>query len=772
MGEFISWCCSTINYYITCSCCSDPPKCQKCGLCKRCCCKCDDNDDKNIIKNEINEPKLTMDTDLIDDNNNIYKKNNDRMKASFMQNEEKKERKGKNTEIEMANFETKNKLEKDSNYLTIQNKPKENSKLIEDKNEKLIDEEVDTLNINRNTKEKLIDYENEMIDLKKKLDDKEKELNKIKNELNNKENELKQFKNNLIDKDNESLDIKNNLIDEEIDKIKKNLNDKEYELGIVKNELSDKENKLNEAKKGLNDKLQELNDTKSELDDTKKKLDDAKKDLINKEKELEQKKEEITSKFHAQDEKVKKLENENQELKKNKDEFINKYKEKEKSLNEKEEELLKKNQEYYQLDALLKQKEKQNSDIFIKLNLKEKELIEEMNKLRQKELSLNAIQNTFENEKKALEINKLLLEKQKQEFINSKIPNTVGLQNIGATCYMNATLQALSNTDKFTEYFLNIYHSNPSDTSKRMSNEMYKVLYNLWSNTKKTGDYAPNDFKTALSEENPLFAGVQANDSKDLINFLLERFHHELNNPGPKNNTNVINAVNQLNEMETFQAFVNEYFTDNKSIITDCFYGLLETKSKCSGCNYVKFNFQIYSFLEFPLMDVNKYMYMNGRKTYYYTQDASGGSGPDVNLYECFDYHQKVDYMNGLNQMYCNICSGNRDTCYNSNLYSLPNYLIINLNRGKGAVYKCNVKFPETLNLLNYVSFKDGITTMKLYAVICHLGPSSMSGHFIAYCKHRQTHKWYCYNDSAVTECKDQQEFYKGMPYILFYQAV
>ena len=80
-----------------------------------------------------------------------------------------------------------------------------------------------------------------------------------------------------------------------------------------------------------------------------------------------------------------------------------------------------------------------------------------MNKLRQKELSLNAIQNKFEDEKKTLEINKLLLEKQKQEFMNSKIPNTVGLQNIGATCYMNATLQALSNTDKFTEYFLNIY---------------------------------------------------------------------------------------------------------------------------------------------------------------------------------------------------------------------------------------------------------------------------------------------------------------------------
>ena len=33
-------------------------------------------------------------------------------------------------------------------------------------------------------------------------------------------------------------------------------------------------------------------------------------------------------------------------------------------------------------------------------------------------------------------------------------PILVGLNNIGATCYMNATLQCLSNTKKLTEYFL------------------------------------------------------------------------------------------------------------------------------------------------------------------------------------------------------------------------------------------------------------------------------------------------------------------------------
>ena len=148
------------------------------------------------------------------------------------------------------------------------------------------------------------------------------------------------------------------------------------------------------------------------------------------------------------------------------------------------------------------------------------------------------------------------------------------------------------------------------------------------------------------------------------------------------------------------------------------------------------------------------------------------GTNPDIDLYECFDYHQKLDFMTGQNQMYCNICNANRDTYYGTTIYSLPNYLIIILNRGKGAVYKCNVHFPEVLNLLNYVSAKNGVTAMKLYAVICQFGPSSMSGHFIAYCRHRMNKKWYKYNDSIVKECLEPNEYYNGMPYILFYQAV
>ena len=109
---------------------------------------------------------------------------------------------------------------------------------------------------------------------------------------------------------------------------------------------------------------------------------------------------------------------------------------------------------------------------------------------------------------------------------------------------------------------------------------------------------------------------------------------------------------------------------------------------------------------------------------------------------------------------------------YSTYLYSLPNFLIINLNRGKGAIYECKVIFPEKLNLLNFVTYQEGNTYFELYAVISHIGPSSMSGHFVAYCKNNVDKKWYKYNDSIVTACIKEKEYEEGMPYILFYKTL
>ena len=425
------------------------------------------------------------------------------------------------------------------------------------------------------------------------------------------------------------------------------------------------------------------------------------------------------------------------------------------------------NNEKYKLEKELDLNQMEN-----RLMEKEQVLIERENNLSKREQQLNNNENQYKSQiqqqkQEILSLKKKLDEKN-YELDEKKEPIKIGLNNIGATCYMNATLQCLSNTGALTKYFLESFKLNKNGKEKVMANAYYEVIKNLWDRKNNNKPYSPDSFKKILSEENPLFKGIAANDSKDLINFLLERFHQELNVINKNNNINNNIMENQMDEQYTLETFVTEFKEKFNSPISNLFYGVQEQKSQCTGCQNMKFTFQIYSFLEFPLQKVNEYFANKGTRSLF----TNDGKNPDVDLYECFEYHQKVDLMNGENQMYCNICNKSLDAYLSTIIYSLPNYLIINLNRGKGAVYECKVNFPEQLNLYNFVTFKNGPTVYGLYAVICHIGPSSMSGHFIAYCRNRLNNKWYQYNDSLVNECTKKYQYNDGMPYILFYKAL
>jgi len=465
---------------------------------------------------------------------------------------------------------------------------------------------------------------------------------------------------------------------------------------------------------------------------------------------------------------------------------------KEKELNEREEELNKllsdKQNEFLVRDKEINSKMSDLNSREKVISSKETELEQKIKKISEKETDLKLQQNKLEEKEKKINSKQdelsQLLEKYKQENEDLKIinielrkdPILVGLNNIGATCYMNATLQSLSNSDKLTEYFLKNYKYEPKNNKKIMSNVYYNVIKDLWNRENHNKSFSPNEFKEKLSQENPLFAGIAANDSKDLINFLIERFHNELNivknENGMQNNNNLnyeVTQNDQLNEQKMLEIFTNEFKIKYNSIISNLFYGLLETKSQCQQCKYIKYNFQVYSFIEFPLERVNQYCFMTGKR---YNYVMNSNKNPDIDLYECFEYYNNLELMTGDNQMYCNICNCNCDSLYGSLLYSTPNYLIINLNRGRGAVYECKVIFPEQLNLFNFVTFKNGNTVYELYAVICHIGPSSMSGHFVAYCRNRIDKKWYLYNDAFVNMCQSPNEYQKGMAYILFYQVL
>jgi len=370
-----------------------------------------------------------------------------------------------------------------------------------------------------------------------------------------------------------------------------------------------------------------------------------------------------------------------------------------------------------------------------------------------------------------------------------KTAPAIGLENIGATCYMNSTLQCFCNIKKFVNFFK--YSAQVVNIVKNSKNNLtssFKLLIEkLWpkdfnpSISRKY--YAPNDFKKKISKMNPLFEGIAANDAKDLVNFIIMTLHLELNRANPNNynmnNHNII--LDQRNKQLMLNNYVTEFMKSNQSIISDLFYAMNCNITQCNACFQQIYNFQTYFFIIFPLEEIRKYKnnYNNMFNIFYnafnfFNYNNFFMNNNVVSIYDCFDYDCKQNLMDGENSMYCNFCKTNCSCYMSTHLITGPEVLILLLNRGHGIEFNVKINFVEHLDLSRYIEYKNTGVKYDLFGVITHIGESSMSGHFIAYCKDPILNKWHKYNDAIVNDVTNfQKEVIDfAMPYLLFYQKV
>ena len=333
------------------------------------------------------------------------------------------------------------------------------------------------------------------------------------------------------------------------------------------------------------------------------------------------------------------------------------------------------------------------------------------------------------------------------------LPARAGLNNIGATCYMNATLQCLCNIPALQNFFLydnNLYQKPNAYLSKAFGD----VMRNLYDRNKNKMSYSPTHFKDVIGEMNPLFKGVAANDSKDLILFLLEKMHEEL--------TTTINYNPEPNLSADLLEFRQGYYSFNCSIFQKTFIHEMESIIKCCNCGFETHNYSAHNFVIFPLEKVRQQKIISHPQGFYL-----------VTLEDCFEKQQAVDYLQGESMIYCNGC---KQLCVAENINKMntcPNILIVILNRGKGNQFEVDFDFPMRFDLYNYVNEKNKNTQYELISVIVHTGGSDMSGHFYSYCKSNIDKKWYRYNDSIVDMLDDNYQITiknNGLPYVLFYQ--
>ena len=186
-------------------------------------------------------------------------------------------------------------------------------------------------------------------------------------------------------------------------------------------------------------------------------------------------------------------------------------------------------------------------------------------------------------------------------------PGKVGLVNLGNTCFMNSSLQSLSNTVPLTSYFLSdqykqdINKDNPLGTGGKLCEQYAQLLKEIWSGRSRY--IAPRDFKWKLERFAPQFAGYQQHDSQELLGYLLDGLHEDLNRIKKKPYVEITDSNPQTfeEEIKCAEEAWEKHKSRNDSVIVDWFQGQLKSKLVCPVCGKISITFDPMMYLSLPL---------------------------------------------------------------------------------------------------------------------------------------------------------------------------
>ncbi|XP_006895373.1 PREDICTED: ubiquitin carboxyl-terminal hydrolase 8-like isoform X2 [Elephantulus edwardii] len=336
-------------------------------------------------------------------------------------------------------------------------------------------------------------------------------------------------------------------------------------------------------------------------------------------------------------------------------------------------------------------------------------------------------------------------------------PALTGLRNLGNTCYMNSILQCLCNAPHLADYFNRNFYQDDINRSNllghkgEVAEEFGIIMKALW-----TGQYryiSPKDFKITIGKINDQFAGYSQQDSQELLLFLMDGLHEDLNKADNRKRHKEENN-DHLDDFKAAEYAWQKHKQLNESIIVALFQGQFKSTVQCLTCHKKSRTFEAFMYLSLPLASTSK-----------------------CTLQDCLRLFSKEEKLTDNNRFYCSHCRARRDSLKKIEIWKLPPVLLVHLKRfsydGRWKQkLQTSVDFPlENLDLSQYViGPRNNLKRYNLFSVSNHYGGLD-GGHYTAYCKNAARQRWFKFDDHEVSDIS-VSSVKSSAAYILFYTSL
>eukprot|EP00931_Biecheleriopsis_adriatica_P074322 TRINITY_DN48405_c0_g1_i1.p1 TRINITY_DN48405_c0_g1~~TRINITY_DN48405_c0_g1_i1.p1 ORF type:complete len:949 (+),score=190.68 TRINITY_DN48405_c0_g1_i1:116-2962(+) len=182
----------------------------------------------------------------------------------------------------------------------------------------------------------------------------------------------------------------------------------------------------------------------------------------------------------------------------------------------------------------------------------------------------------------------------------------VGLQNLGNTCFMNSSIQCLSNIPPLRDYFLSkdlkeSINYEAHKTKGKLAEGFSDLLHMMWR--EDTTRVAPRNFKWQVGQFAEQFSGYGQQDSMELIEYVLDGLKEDCNQVhGPKPYVELKEADGRSDHEVAAEA-LDAYRKRSNSKVDDLFVGLFKSVVRCpeESCNRVSVTFDPFLSAKLPL---------------------------------------------------------------------------------------------------------------------------------------------------------------------------